>query len=310
MFVNLNELDIFYLSYDEPKKEEFWADISNKVPWAKRVDGVKGFDNAHKECARQSETDRFITVDGDNIINEKLFDEVIEVKPEQKNAVFSWTGKNMLNGLAYGNGGIKCWSKDFVLNMKTHENSDDEKHKVDFCWYTDYIQMNNIYSYVYVNQSPYHSFRAGFREGVKMTLLEGEKPKKDVLLEKQIFWKNFNRLLIWCSVGADVEYGLWAIYGARLSLYKLMCTDWDHSHIRDYDWMQHYWYSEISKYITTNEELLSETIRIGDKLKQELHLTLTLYDEEGSKFFKKVYTNPPRVSASITEREIDQLIKK
>ena len=29
-----------------------------KFPFAKRVDGVKGFDNAHKECARQSETEQ------------------------------------------------------------------------------------------------------------------------------------------------------------------------------------------------------------------------------------------------------------
>ena len=36
------------------------------VPWAKRVHGVEGSDAAHKACANLSETDRFITVDGDN----------------------------------------------------------------------------------------------------------------------------------------------------------------------------------------------------------------------------------------------------
>ena len=50
--VPINELDVFYISYDEPRKEEHWAKILDNVPWAKRVDGVKGFDNAHKECAR------------------------------------------------------------------------------------------------------------------------------------------------------------------------------------------------------------------------------------------------------------------
>ena len=63
---DVTELDIFYISYDEPNCEEHWADLLNKVPWAKRVHGVKGFDAAHKECANQSETERFITVDGDN----------------------------------------------------------------------------------------------------------------------------------------------------------------------------------------------------------------------------------------------------
>jgi hypothetical protein len=58
--IDVTELDIFYISYDEPNKEEHWADLLNKVPWAKRVDGVTGFDAAHKACANQSETDRYI----------------------------------------------------------------------------------------------------------------------------------------------------------------------------------------------------------------------------------------------------------
>ena len=101
MKLEIGELDVFYLSYDEPNKEEHWADIISKFPFAKRVDGVKGFDNAHKECARQSDTDRFITVDGDNIVEEPFFD--IELTfPEGTdlaNSVVSWSAKNMTNGL-------------------------------------------------------------------------------------------------------------------------------------------------------------------------------------------------------------------
>ena len=29
-----------------------------------------------------------------------------------------------INGLKYGNGSLKMWTKDFVANMKTHENTD------------------------------------------------------------------------------------------------------------------------------------------------------------------------------------------
>jgi len=49
--IDIAELDCIYLSYDEPQKEEFWAKISAMVPWAKRVDGVKGSDAAHKAAA-------------------------------------------------------------------------------------------------------------------------------------------------------------------------------------------------------------------------------------------------------------------
>ena len=40
--VDIADLDCIYLSYDEPQKEEFWVRIRNMVPWAKRVDGIKG----------------------------------------------------------------------------------------------------------------------------------------------------------------------------------------------------------------------------------------------------------------------------
>ena len=40
----LGDLDVFYISYDEPAKEEHWANLMMKFPFAKRVDGVKGFE--------------------------------------------------------------------------------------------------------------------------------------------------------------------------------------------------------------------------------------------------------------------------
>ena len=70
--IRVSDLDFVYISYAEPNREENWADLKNKVPWAKRVDGVKGFDNAHKAAARLAETQFFISVDGDNIIDESF----------------------------------------------------------------------------------------------------------------------------------------------------------------------------------------------------------------------------------------------
>ena len=35
------DYDIIYLSYDEPNAEKNYADLCRKVPWAKRVHGVK-----------------------------------------------------------------------------------------------------------------------------------------------------------------------------------------------------------------------------------------------------------------------------
>ena len=71
--IDTADLDCIYLSYDEPNKEETWTKIKNMVPWAVRVDGVKGSDAAHKAAALASTTERFILVDGDNIPDPGFF---------------------------------------------------------------------------------------------------------------------------------------------------------------------------------------------------------------------------------------------
>jgi len=89
------DYDIVYLSYDEPNAEQNYADLCKKVPWAKRVHGVKGSDSAHKAAANLSETDRFITVDGDNRIRDDFLSQSIDfdTNVDLTNKVISWTAK-------------------------------------------------------------------------------------------------------------------------------------------------------------------------------------------------------------------------
>jgi hypothetical protein len=97
VLVDVADLDCIYLSYDEPKKEEYWAKIQNIVPWAKRVDGVKGSDAAHKAAANASDTERFILIDGDNIPYTEFFDLQLDIKQEYENCVFRWKAQNTIN---------------------------------------------------------------------------------------------------------------------------------------------------------------------------------------------------------------------
>ena len=116
MKVKLAELDIIYLSYDEPNAEQNYADLLTKVPWAKRVHGIHGSDAAHKACAELSTTDRFVTVDGDNTIRQEFINQVLDFDEhtDLEHSVISWCGRNSINGLLYGNGGLKCWPKKYV----------------------------------------------------------------------------------------------------------------------------------------------------------------------------------------------------
>ena len=300
------DCDIIYLSYDEPNAEQNYADLCKKVPWAKRVHGVEGSDAAHKACARLSETDRFITVDGDNRIREDFLNQVLDFDEhtDLQNTVISWCGKNSINGLTYGNGGLKCWPKDYVLKMRTHENADpNNAHaQVDFCWDTQYIQMEGTYCDVHNNHTPQQAWRAGFREGCKMALDRGLRVTKDEFA--QLHWKNLHRLYIWLMIGADTENGLWAIYGAREGLYMTMCTDWDYIQVRDFEYLNKYWDDTVSVHIH-DDNLLESIQQLGNSLIDELEIPIaeTPLDSQQSKFFKTIYQNPMRMSNQFMEKE-------
>ena len=290
------DFDIIYLSYDEPNAEKNYADLLNKVPWAKRVHGVKGSDSAHKACAKLSDTWRFVTVDGDNTLRPEFLNLEIPVDqiPNYDKVQLSWCGYNIINGLIYGNGGVKCWTKEHVLNMKTHENSNskDETNQVDFCWDGNYLQLNACFSDVHNNATPFQAWRAGFREGVKMVLNRGEmKDKKE--FRRTIHWKNYKRLLTWMTIGADVENGLWAIYGARLGCHMTVLLSWDYRNVRDFDYLEKFYKENVEG--LSPEVLNSKIMELGDELRATLDIPLeSVFTKTQSEFFKEVFDNPVR----------------
>lgn len=277
------EFDIVFLSYDEPNADLHYADLCNKVPWAKRVHGIKGSDEAHKEAARKSETEWVITVDADNIVDPKFFNLDLDLSNKDIQ-VYSWLGRNKLNGLMYGNGGLKIWHRDFIMNMKTHEASDSERAQVDFCWEDGYQQFKKCYSESIITGSPFQAWRAGFREGVKMTLLDGIKvPPMEI--EQRIWWHNIHRLRMWSTVGAHEENGAYAILGARMGTYMTNCTDWDYVQVRDFESLNEIFEIKV-KNISSVEKAAKD---YATKIRHELGLDWPWLDENQSRYTLDLY---------------------
>ncbi len=287
--IKVLDCDIVFLSYDEPNAEKNYADLLSKVPHAKRIHGVEGSDAAHKACADISETKHFVTVDGDTIIDANFLNVVLDLDAlgVDDDYQFSWCGNIDINGLKYGNGSLKMWTKDFVSNMKTHENTDgSDDTLIEFCYFDNYYQLNENYSTSIISSTPHQAWRAGFREGVKMSLNRGTKVQD---LANNIWWQNYNRLLVWLNIGADVNNGLYAIMGARDGCQKILTTDWDHSVTRDFEWLNAYW-EEIKNLDV--EQMIAE---YGEVLQEQgLPISKTALDTEQSKFFKTVYAPPSR----------------
>ena len=280
--VDVADLDCIYLTYDEPNKEQNWIHIQNMVPWARRVDGVKGSDAAHKAAADASGTDRFVLIDGDNIPDPAFFNLQLALDDTNRDCVFRWRARNAINGLMYGNGGMSSWTKDFIYNMRTHENTDGTaENDVEFCFYPNYWAMNDCYSVTYPNATPFQAWRAGFREGVKMALDRGAKISVEDF-EQRVHNRNYDHLCIWQTVGADIDNGFWAIYGARLGTYMMMLEGWDHRQVQDFDTLAMLWK-------VFEQDGPDQCHSVGNTLRTRLGLPIVDMDADESRFFKHHY---------------------
>jgi len=280
--IDVADLDCIYLTYDEPNKETNWIKIQNMVPWAQRVDGVKGSDAAHKAAADCSTTDRFILIDGDNVPDPAFFNLQLQLDSSNNDCVFRWKARNVINGLLYGNGGMSSWTKDFIYNMRTHENSDGtDANDVEFCFYPNYWAMNDCYSTTYPNATPFQAWRAGFREGVKMALDRGTKPSLNEF-EQRVNNRNYDNLCIWQTVGADADNGFWAIYGSRLGTFMTMIEGWNYKEVQDFDVLAGLWES------FKNDDA-DACASVGNILRTRLGLPIVDMDPDESKFFKHHY---------------------
>jgi hypothetical protein len=291
--VRVTDLDFVFISYREPNKEYNYADLLNKVPWAKRVDGVTGFDSAHKVAAELAETEFFISVDGDNVIDPRFLLETLDFSLTNPLAVHRWRARNSVNGLIYGNGGVVGWPKKTCLEMRTHENADSKENEIDFCWGVPHENLHNVYSETVINDTPEQAFVAGYREGVKMSLEQGERiPGPDFM--ERIYKPNLRCLTTWMSVGADTEYGKYAMLGARVGCWQTTIKALDLTTVRD---LEHI--ASIYRDMEGNVDELIETY--GNSLRQRLGIPIADYNEEASRFFK--FCQPQWINGGVQDRE-------
>lgn len=293
--VDISKCDVIYLSYDEPNADENYKNLISYIPYAKRIHGVKGSDSAHKACAKLASTERFVVIDGDNYLIKSGFEkQIVAIDNDNidiNKSVLSWPSYNIINGLIYGNGGIKCWPTEIALSMKTHENAPkhNKKSSIDFCWEINYVPLDTVFSEIRNNSSPLHAWRAGFREGVKMSLDQGNK-----VSSVDTLWSgNVDVLLIWMTVGSDVNYGIWAMLGARMGCYLTLCTDWDFIQVRDFDSLNLLWKQEVE---SLSAPQVKNKIKSYDSLISNMLVIPEMMSIKQSKFFKRFNVNRPRQS--------------
>ena len=207
--------DIFFLSYDESIADKNFELISERYPLAKRVNGIEGILAAHQECARQSKTDMFWVIDADSKIKPSFKLENIVIPDWDKKYTHLWYSKNAVNGLEYGNGGLKLFQKKEMINKP--------QMGIDMTVEFNLKIHEEVASINCFNHSPLSAWQSAFRECVKLS-------KQDCDIAR-------NRLETWCSVGKWRKNGQFTIDGA-IAGRNYGITSTKITKINDFNWLQ------------------------------------------------------------------------
>lgn len=212
-------LDVFFLSYNEYFADSNYELLLKKVPNARRVHGVKGFSQAHQECARRSFTNNFYVVDADALI---LDDFDFDFTPSKFNTWWGipeseclciWKSLNPINNLIYGHGGVKLLPKYKLLekNPETIDFSTGFGLTINM-----FDKISNVTAF---NVDELSTWRSAFRECVKLTTnLTNEELKYKLNYDQEVLEEFYeetkHRLNTWMTVGLDKKFGDYAIHGA------------------------------------------------------------------------------------------------
>jgi hypothetical protein len=202
-----NPFDIVFISFDEKDADENFSKLKERFPKAKRVHGVKGIHQAHIEAAKISDTEMFWVVDADAHILKKFnfeFEYIPHYNKNERDITFGtvhvWKSVNPVNGLVYGYGGVKLLPKKLTLEVDTA--TPDMTTSIS----KNFKLMPKISNSTMFNIDEFSTWRSAFRECVKLS---------SKTIDRLYDEETEERLMIWCSMGANQPFGEYSIGGAK-----------------------------------------------------------------------------------------------
>ena len=220
--------DIAFITYNcpEPATTERYIELIKQFPNQRvyRVNGVKGIHQAHIEAAKRAKTDMFYVIDADaKILPGFKFD--LRLDPSEEDIVHVWRAINPVNGLDYGNGGIKLLPTELTKNLNV--NSTDMTTSIS-PRFKAVDEVSNITMY---NTDPLSTWRSAFRECAKLS---------SKIIPGQVDYETEARLDKWVNYPSDAEFAEYSRGGASAGQWYGSTHKGDLaalSKINDYDWL-------------------------------------------------------------------------
>lgn len=275
-----------FVSYDEPKADERFERVQIFLPKIGHVHGIDGILNAYQAAAAMAEgEDYVITIDGDTDVMPELFHLPAQRIEELERPVWSWPARNSVNGLVYGNGGVKLWHIPSLQSLTS----------IKATTVTDSIggaaSATAAYANTHCHDSPAHAFRAGYREGARLAGKINQDPGGMTRY----------RLTVWCSVGADMPNGEYCMLGARLG-----ALDYTKHRLpeRGFNDLRHI-NTVFERIERDSADLSVQMAALHSPVEAAFALKFTALDADGSRFFKQ--NAQPPISAGMIDRAASHL---
>ena len=229
-------LDIIFLSYDEPIADLMFDRLKERFPFAKRVHGVKGIAEAHFAAAEMSDTRLFYIVDADAEIFSS-FDFSFKPSQYETSYVHIWKSRNPVNGLEYGYGGVKLFSKKFFTKI-------DEYIDFTTSLTEGVIYHNDVVSYTHFNSDPLRGWRGAFRECAKLAA--------QVALDSSDI-ESAERLKIWQTTAKSTAFNTEMVLAGAKDGTEFAAKNFDNfaemSKVNDFDWLKKEFLARYSQII-------------------------------------------------------------
>lgn len=220
LYQSIKMIPVYFLYNTEANRQENFDRLASIVSSAVAVSAVGNIFESHKHIASMCTSDRFYVVDADCwIVDGFNFDKKVELTTK---SVAVFRSKNPVNGLVYGHGGIKLFSRD-CFSAERLDRPDMTTTLAD-----SYIKLNIIASEHRFNYSPYAAWRTAFREAVKLSA-GINKNNNDA--------ETADRLAMWCQGGIETVHGYFAIQGARQGVEYAQSPDVDFTAVNNFDWL-------------------------------------------------------------------------
>lgn len=214
--------DMFFVSYEEESADRNYELLKNRFSYVKRIHGIKGINEAHKECAKQSNSRMFWTIDGDTIVDDS-WDFSFNPPRWDQDYIHLWHSRNPINDLEYGYGAVKLWPKKKVI--------DYTGNWLDFTTSVSGIKIvPNTIATTAFNTSAYSTWKSAFRECIKLCT--------------NIFYNNEDqesrmRLEIWrLKAKINQPYSNWARIGAEDAVLWFEENKDNVKLINDFQWLR------------------------------------------------------------------------